>query len=137
MPRAAKAAVAVEIKGLRELRAALKAIDPKLLREANVALRDAVQPIAADAKTRAPFLSGVLSQSVRAGATGKGAFIGAGAVYAGIQEFGGTIKFATKAGELTIKPQPFLWPAITSGADDVVDRVGDAIDRLAAHEGFR
>jgi phage gpG-like protein len=129
--------VSVEVKGLRELRSALKAIDPALPRAINSALREAVQPIATDARSEAPYRRGALRSSVRAGATAKGAFIGARAAYAGVHEYGGTIRFLTRAGEIHIAAQPYLRPSIERGADGAIDRVGDAIDDLTARHGFR
>jgi HK97 gp10 family phage protein len=127
----------VHIVGLRELRAALRAIDPKLQREVNRALRDAVTPMASEARREAPKRRGVLARSVRAGATAKGAFIGARAPHAGIHEFGGTIRFLTRRAQIRIKAQPYLRPAVSRGTDDAIDRIGDAIDELTARHGFR
>jgi HK97 gp10 family phage protein len=126
----------VEIKGLRELRSALKAIDPKLVREANKALGDAVLPVATDARDDAPFRRGALRRSIRAGSTGKGAFIGAKAPHAGVHEYGGTISFTHRAGEIHIAAQPFIRPAIERNTDQMVEAVGDAIDALTARHGF-
>lgn len=127
----------VQVAGLRELRSALKAIDPKLQREVNRALRDAVQPMAADARREAPKLRGALARSVRAGAYAKGAFIGARAPHAGVHEFGGTIRFITRRRQIRIRPQPYLRPAVARGTEEAVDRIGDAIDALTARHGFR
>lgn len=127
----------VHVSGLRELRAALKAIDPKLQREVNRALRDAVRPMATQARHDAPKLRGALARSVRAGATAKGAFIGARAPHAGVHEFGGTIRFLTRRAQIRIRPQPYLRPAVTRGVDDAIDAIGDAIDELTARHGFR
>lgn len=127
----------VHVSGLRDLRSALKAIDPKLQREVNRALRDAVQPMAGEAKREAPKLRGALARSVRAGATAKGAFIGARAPHAGVHEFGGTIRFITRRAQIRIDAQPYLRPAVVRGADDAIDRISDAIDELTARHGFR
>ena len=127
----------VHIVGLRELRAALRAIDPKLQREVNRALRDAVTPMASEARREAPKRRGVLARSVRTGATAKGAFIGARAPHAGIHEFGGTIRFLTRHVQIRIHAQPYLRPAVARGTDDAIDAIGDAIDELAGRHGFR
>ena len=127
----------VHVGGLRELRRALKAIDPALAREVNRALRDAVQPMAAEARRDAPKLRGVLARSIRAGATGKGAFLRARAPHAGIHEFGGTIRFLTRRAQIRIKAQPYIRPAIARGTDDAIDRIGDAVDDLVSRHGFR
>jgi phage gpG-like protein len=127
----------IEVRGLRELRSALKAIDPALQREVNRALRDAVRPMATDARREAPKLRGALARSVRAGATAKGAFIGARAPHAGIHEFGGTIRFITRRAEIRIDAQPYLRPAVARGTDDAIDAIGDAVDDLAKRHGFR
>lgn len=127
----------VEIRGLRELRAALKAIDPKLAREVNAALRRAVEPAAADARRHAPHLRGQLQRSIRAGGSARGAVIGARAPHAGVQEFGGTIRFPQRGFEITLRAQPFLRPAAARGADDAIEAIGDAVDKLASAHGFK
>jgi HK97 gp10 family phage protein len=127
----------VQIEGLKELRRAMRAMDAGIVKEVNAVLREAVQPIAADAASHAPYAEGKLRSSVRAGATAKGAFIRSRAEYAGVQEFGGTIRFTNRQRSIHIKPQPYMWPAAKRGTDGAVDRVGDALDRLTTAHGFR
>jgi HK97 gp10 family phage protein len=131
------AAPKVHVVGLRELRSALRAIDTTLPREINAALREAVQPIASDARSSAPHLTGALARSVRAGATARGAFIGARAQHAGIHEFGGTIRFLTRRAQIRIRPQPYIRPAVEAGTDDAIERIGDHVDALTQRHGFR
>ncbi len=127
----------VHVVGLKQLRSALRAIDTSLPREINAALREAVQPIASDARSAAPHLTGALARSVRAGATARGAFIAARAPYSGIHEFGGTIRFLTRRGQIRITAQPYIRPAIAAGTDEAIDRIGDHVDALAARHGFK
>lgn len=131
------AAPKVHVVGLRELRSALRAIDTSLPREINAALREAVLPIASHARADAPHLSGALARSVRAGATARGAFIGARAPHAGVHEFGGIIRFITRRGQIRIRPQPYIRPAIAAGTDDAIERIGDHVDALTRRHGFR
>src|SRR5262245_58300761 len=98
----------VHVVGLKQLRSALRAIDTSLPREINAALREAVQPIAYDASTRAPRRTGRLARSVRAGATARGAYIGARVPYAAVHEFGGTTRFLSRRGQIRIRPQPYI-----------------------------
>ena len=127
----------VHVVGLKQLRSALRAVDANLPREINAALREAVLPIASDARTGAPHLTGALARSVRAGATARGAYIGARAPHAAVHEFGGTIRFLTRRGQIRIRPQPYIRPAIDAGTDDAIDRIGDHVDALAARHGLR
>src|SRR5919109_951692 len=127
----------IEIKGLRELRAALKAMGPALAREVNAALREALEPMAADARSDAPVLRGELRKSIRAGGSSKGAFIGARAPHAGVQEFGGTIRFPTRGFSLTLEAQPFLRPAAEQRTDEAIERIGERFESLASRHGFK
>ena len=131
------AAPKIHVVGLKQLRSALRAIDTSLPREINAALREAVQPIATDARASAPHLTGALARSVRAGATARGAFISARAPHAAIHEFGGTIHFLTRRAQIRIRPQPYIRPAIDAGTDNAIDRIGDHVDALTQRHGFR
>lgn len=129
----------VYVKGLGELRRALKSINNLLTREVNAELKDAVRPVASRAASKAPKKSGRLAASTKSGGTARGAYIGAGSQavpYAGIREFGGSIWFPSRGGGLTFEAQPFLRPAAEEAGDDIADDVSARLDRLLRRHGF-
>lgn len=116
----------VKIDGARELRSALRAMEkqwPRVMREAN---KQAAEVVARAAKERAPLLTGRLKESIKAGATQTAGYVQAGSPvripYAAVQEFGWPGH--------SIAPQPYVYPAIAASSSEVIDKYGDAVQKI-------
>lgn len=130
MAKAKKSAFSLDVQGLKDFQRDLRAADKELdsdysprLRAANKAVAELV---AVEARSRAPVLSGRLSASIGAGASGRSAYVKAGTPgrvpYAPIQEFGWPGH--------GISPQPFLYPAIAAKSESAVEEYAESIDAI-------
>lgn len=126
---------AIKAEGLNELRRDLKAIDKKLPRELTKAQREALKPTAAKAAGFAPRRpsSGRLAASIRPFATARSAGLRSPLPYANVQHWGGNVG-RNKATH--VRATFFAFKAVRGDLDDIVERMGDAIDALAKRHGF-
>ena len=148
--------VKMRLEGADELIAALRALPDALTKKVvERALMKAAQPIAADAKSRAPRKTGKLAAKIdvsaklskrqRRGRDSKGlaeAFVGASpARHAALLEFGTGPRRQKKTGRDTGQgpAKPFLRPAWESGKMAALDAIGEAlwteIEKAATHLG--
>ena len=126
---------AVRIEGLADLRRDLRRADPEIRREVTRALRAGAVTVAAAAGPLAPRRSGTLASSFRPGSSGDTAFVRSRVPYAGVVEFGGTIR--PKGTPIEIRPQPAVTRALALREDSIVEKVGDALDGVFARAGWR
>ncbi|HTE71424.1 MAG TPA: HK97 gp10 family phage protein [Actinomycetes bacterium] len=152
--------VDIDVKGLRDLRRELKRIGPEFPKELRGANLEAAEVVARKARRNAPqgpHEGGgrvqPLVQSIRALANqlrGQVAIGGARAPHAVVTEFGGEIprrgsdksliakaraghrSFASVGVEsrTRVRKQPYLYRAIASERDEVLEVYGEALDRL-------
>ena len=104
-------------------------------REVTRALKPAAELVR---KTAVPFTArstGRLAASWRAGASGNKAYVRNRLPYAGVQEFGGTIR--PKGAPVAIRAHPAATRALERKQDEIVDLVADAIDSVAARHGWK
>ena len=115
----------IEVEGLKELRAALKATGDDLgdLKDAG---KKAAEIVAVEARTLVPVLSGALLATIRAAGQASGANVKAGMgrtlAYAGPVHFGQP--------QRGIPPHPFLYDALDHRRDAVVDAYANAVNKL-------
>lgn len=119
----------VYVVGLAELSRELKRLadDGTWSKELAAASKQAAEVVVPVAKSKAPKLSGRLSENIRARGSQRKAAISVGGQripYAFVHEFGWRKK--------NITARPFIYPAIRQTHDQVVDAFGDAVDRLTA-----
>ena len=125
----------VQIEGLKELRRDLRRMELKAEgRGLTKALKVGAEKVAEGARPLAPRRTGKLSASYRAGAAGTTAFVRSRLPYAGVQEFGGTIR--PKGGAVKIMGRTAVTRSLRSKEDVIVDLVSDAIDQLALKHGW-
>jgi hypothetical protein len=139
--------IKVEVRGIRELNRAFRAVDTDLSKELKSAFRAVAEHVVGIAQQRMPYKSGGAVKSVkpRASSTGAGiAFGGNAAPYEPWLDFGGSTGRGHKpkvAGSGAIK-RPFIkegryvYPAISESKDYTMDEVGKAIDSIARGAGF-
>jgi hypothetical protein len=131
----------VEVHGLKDFRRELKRIGPAWPKELRAANFEAAEVVARKARRNAPqgpHEGGgrvqPLVSSIRALANqtrGQVAVGGARAPHGPVTEFGGRIPRRGSTGAMTtVRAQPFLYAAIASERDEVVEVYGEAIDRV-------
>lgn len=143
-------AVKVEVKGLKEIEDALKALpEAASKRLSRAALRQASKPMAEKAKTLAPVKTGKLRDSIKIGAKVNGRqmkiyrrlserhgvelFIGPSYLKSDMGRHGHLVEFGTKprinGGKFKgtkhpgTRPQPFMRPAFDAEAQPTVERL--------------
>jgi hypothetical protein len=118
----------IEVKGAKELRRAIKrAADADLKNEVKKANREAADIVAYEAQTIVPVKSGKLLESIRASGTMTAGIVRSGRAnvpYAGVIHFGWPGH--------NIEPNPFLYEAADSRADEVLAKYEDAINAVAS-----
>ena len=125
---------AVRVEGLAELRKDLRAMQPDARREVTKALKEGAQLVARAARPLAARRSGALAGSFRPGAAGNTAYVRSRLPYAAVQEFGGVIR--PKGGVVNIEPHPAATQALHDKEEQIVDRIGDAIETVARRHGW-
>jgi hypothetical protein len=128
------AAPQVKTEGLAELRRDLKRLDPLIDRELRDAIRDAADKVAVTAGALAPRDSGALAHSIRPYVAGAKASVGSTLPYAGVLEFGGTIR--PRGVPITFQPAGMVGRAVEDHADQIVEDIGDGIERAARRAGW-
>jgi phage gpG-like protein len=131
MPRSSDA---VRIEGLRELQRSLKAIQPDARREITRTLKDSARDVSRAAGPLAAHSSGRLSQSFKPGASMMQGYVKSRLPYAAVQEFGGTIR--PKGAPVEIQPHPAATRALEMQQDSIIDKIGDALERVASRHGW-
>lgn len=124
----------VQTQGLAQLRRDLKRLDPLIDRELRDAIREAADKVAVTAGARAPRDSGALAHSIRPFVSGAKASVGSTLPYAGVVEFGGVIR--PRGVPITFRPAGMVGRAVEDHADQIVEDIGDGIDRAARRAGW-
>lgn len=138
----------VIVTGLRELNAALKALDADAQKAMSAALKEIAEGVASDVRSLVPRRSGRLAASYKPRGSAKGAAIafgGSSAPYAPWIEFGGSVgkghdrraphSGATK--RAIVKGGRYLYPAIGDNMEDVAEKVAEAIDAIVSAYGMK
>ena len=107
----------IVIDGLNEFRASLRAAIGKAPMQLVTALKLGGEPILAEARSRAPRLTGALAASYRASVRGTTGDIVSSVPYAGGAEWGRRGKWAGFSGS----PPRTVWPAVETRADEAMD----------------
>lgn len=125
---------AVQAKGLAELRRDLRRLNPEALKEIREALKDAAGLAARTASGLAPVRSGALSRSYQPFTRGNIAGVRSNLPYAGVVEFGGTIR--PRGTPITIRRYEPIQRAVEQQRDQIVESLGDGIEDAARRTGW-
>jgi phage gpG-like protein len=128
-------APAVELKGARELRRALKQTHPAADKQLREELRDIGERIALVGARNAPRDTGALQRSIRPYVTARGVAVGSTLPYASVVHWGGTIN--PRGTDIRFERRPFLSDAIEDTADWALNQIADSFDRAARSAGWR
>lgn len=124
----------VRVEGLREFRRDLKRVSP----EVNAHLRDEMkrlgETVAAEARSAAVKRTGRYASSIRAYAAGPGVAVGSRLPQANVLHWGGTIR--PRGVDITFQQRPVISQAVERHENQIVDRVGDMIERAARRGGW-
>ncbi|WP_217923778.1 HK97 gp10 family phage protein [Miltoncostaea oceani] len=124
------ATTAISIEGLAAFRRDLKRIDPALLQGVRVALKEAAELVAGEARRRAPVRSGRTRTSIRSFTSGNRAGVRANARrvsarYPGGYPYPRRLEFENGG------RRAFIGPALEAKRRDVVERLDDALGDVA------
>lgn len=120
------AAAQVHIKGLRELNRALNMINRQAARGFRRELAQAAEPVAATARSKLSVFQGASVGT-----------IGPRAAMAGVFVTQRARRVTGKRGDFgALQMRRVLVPALHEHADDIVDELDRALDRIAAKAGF-
>ena len=123
----------IQVRGLRELRGALRDVDKTLGPELRKALNEVAEIVLDTARPLVPTRSGKARASLKAGSTEKAVQIKAGgskAPYYGWLDFGGKVGRAKSVKRRFITEGRYVYPSLTKRRDDIEDKFYEVIDRL-------
>jgi phage gpG-like protein len=126
---------AVRIEGLREFRRDLRALERDAPKALNVAFKEAAQPMVSRAQQLTPRRTGRLASSIRATTRGDRLFIGSRLPYASLLHWGGVIR--PKGAPITFRRTEFITRAVADKQDELIDRLGDAIEDSARRHDWQ
>lgn len=122
---------AIQVEGLKELRAAFRATDREALKEIQAGLKTAAGLVAEEARVLAPRRTGALAAGYRPFTRGNVAGVRNRVPYAAIYEFR---KTGTPREMARVRP---VGRALEHQQDRIVDRLADGVERAAARAGWR
>lgn len=126
--------LSLRVEGLAKLRRDLRAIDKDLGKSLTDHLRDLAKEVRDEARSRAPVKTGALQRSIKHSVRARGASIYSNTPYAGVQEWGGTIR--PKGTPIEIQGRHFIYSAIYDHADHIKGQVEGLLDGIADRHGF-
>jgi hypothetical protein len=138
--------VKVEVRGLRELGSAFKAVDAGLPKELKGAFLGIAQRVVGVAQQKMKHVSGRSQSSVKPQASARGAAIsfgGSAAPYEPWLDFGGSVgrghvdrRGGGAIKRPIVKGGRYVYPAIAEEHEFIVHQVNEAIETVAKHAGF-
>lgn len=126
--------VDVRVDGLKEFRRDLKRLEPEADKELRNSIRAAATKIAVEAAASAPRRSGALARSIRPYVSRATASIASRLPYAPVVHWGGTIE--PKGVPIRFKRTEFITKAVERGTDQLIDDIGDGVERAARRVGW-
>lgn len=129
----------IRIKGLKEFKTKLRALDKNAPKQLRVAGNAAAGIVVDTSKPTVPVLKGSARASIRAASTQSAARVrggGARVPYFGWLEFGGRVgrNFAVKRPR--IKEGRYIWPGYIRRREAVRNELADALERAARSAGL-
>ncbi|HVW34043.1 MAG TPA: HK97 gp10 family phage protein [Acidimicrobiia bacterium] len=137
----------IQVKGITDLRKALRDISKDLAKELRVGLNEAARIVADEAATKVPRRSGAAAASIKVGSTQTAANVkvgGTAAPYFPWLDFGGSTGRGHQAGEPGsgavkrpfLKEGRYIYPTLAEKRDEVTKKVDEVLERLAKQAGF-
>lgn len=129
----------IEVRGIVELRKALRDIDKDLAKELGAGLAEAAKIVADDARARVPVRSGRAAASIKVRKSQTGASLavgGAKAEYFPWLDFGGHVGKVHSVTRPFIPKGRYIYPALAARRDEVKAKVDEVLERMAKAGGF-
>lgn len=129
----------VVLQGLRELRGALAAVDRGLPLEFRGKLRSVSEVVAEATRGKIPRITGETAESVKAGATARGAYVKAGGgaiVWYGWLDFGGHVGIHASISRPRVPQGRYLDPTLAESTPMIQHETEAALDVVLARAGF-
>lgn len=129
----------IRIKGLKEFRAKLKALDKGAPKQLRLAGNAAAGIVVNTAKPTVPVLKGRAKASIRAASTQSAARVrggGARAPYLPWLEFGGRVGRNNSVKRTRVKEGRYIWPGYIRRREEVRNELRDALERAARSAGL-
>lgn len=129
----------IRIDGLRELQAALRAMDGESQKQLRVALNEAAELIVAGARRKMPSESGKAKQSLKAASGQREAQVSLGgrrAPYAPWLDFGGRVGPRRSVIRPYKKQGRYVYKTLADEHADITELLVEAIDRVARDAGL-
>jgi phage gpG-like protein len=126
---------AIKLEGFREFSRDLRKLEPAVAKELRADIKVAAGKVATAAQANAPRLTGAYARSIRPYVTARGASVGSRLPQAGLLHFGGTIR--PRGVPITFQARPVVSEALDRQTDQIVEDLGDSIDRAARSVGWR
>ena len=116
------------------MRRDLRKFEPLVAKELRRDERRIATEVAKEASGRAVRLTGEYAKSFKPSVTNRGAAIVSKLPQAGVVHFGGTIR--PRGVPIVFKPRPVVSDVIDEETDQIVDQMGDAVERAARSAGW-
>lgn len=129
----------VSIRGLRDLQAALKALDGESQKQIRVVLNSAAQAVVGGASRRVPVKTGTARNSIRATSGQREAKVSGGskkAAYYGWLDFGGVVGRKKNTRRRFLQEGRYIYPAYSANADSIQKALVNALTELARGAGL-
>ncbi len=136
----------VEVRGLRELSSAFRAVDRDLPKQLRVEFKGIAEHVIGVAQGKMEFGGGEAANSLRPRATQKGAGIafpaggkpweGVKAAYYPWLDFGGTVGKGRRVKRDRVKGGRYVYPAIAESGKEIAEQVDDAVETVAERARF-
>lgn len=133
------AVAAIKVDGMRELQAALKALDGESQKEIRVALNEVADTVRMGAARRVPTKTGKAKASLRATSSQRETRITAGgrkAEYYGWLDFGGRVGKERSVSRPFLRQGRYIWPTIAANRDTLARAVESQLVALARRKGL-
>lgn len=125
---------AVTVRGYSAFRRSLRRLDKDLDTQLRDYVKEIAGEVAEEARKRTPVRSGALQNSIRASVTQKRATIYSTKPYAGVVEWGGTIR--PKGAPIKFDAARMMVGAVESKSEEVEARMLRIFDSLTSTSGF-
>ena len=124
---------AVQVEGLREFRRDVRRMDGEVGKELQRSLRSTAQSVARQAAAQAPRVTGTLATGYRGTARGTRGIVRNSVLYSRFIEVG----FHPAGSRTFVQGRNVIGGALEARQDQIVEELGDAVDRAARRLGWR
>lgn len=129
----------IRVEGLRELQAALRAVDGQAQKQLRLVLNDAANIVVRGAQSRAPVRSGAYRDSIRASSGQREAKVSGGSskvAYAGWIDFGGAVGRNRSVKRPFIKVGRYVYPTYYDHKVEILEKLNEGLAKLIVDSGL-